>query len=330
MTGIHDIWIETARAVRTASVLWERGIIKSLKGRSGQLAGPCPNCGGRDRFGVDLRRGLFNCRGCGVGGGDAIALVQFLDGCGFLRAVETLAGPPPDGRTETDDERRAREQQALERRERLERERVEREAREAEELRQQHEKARWLWAQRQPIGGTIAERYLREVRGIICPLPPTLAFLPPRKPEHHPAMIAAFALPDEVEPGLLGEPRGVASVHLTLLKPDGTGKADVDKPKKVVASPGNLPIVLAPPNELLGVAITEGIEDGLTAHQATGLGAWAAGNATFMPKLVETVPNYIEAVTVYAHADKAGRDGALGLAARLDQRSIEVRVEGLP
>src|SRR5258705_3612171 len=91
-------------------------------------------------------------------------------------------------------------------------------------------KARWLWSQRQPIGGTIAERYLREARGITCPLPATLGFLAPRKPEHHPAMISAFALPDEIKPGLLGEPRGVEAVHLTLLRPDGSGKADVDKP----------------------------------------------------------------------------------------------------
>jgi hypothetical protein len=30
-------------------------------------------------------------------------------------------------------------------------------------------KARWLWSRRKPIAGTIAERYLREARGIACP-----------------------------------------------------------------------------------------------------------------------------------------------------------------
>lgn len=33
------------------------------------------------------------------------------------------------------------------------------------------------------------------------------------------------------------------------------------------------PIVLAPLNDLLGLIVTEGIEDALSAHQATGLGA---------------------------------------------------------
>jgi hypothetical protein len=50
-------------------------------------------------------------------------------------------------------------------------------------------------------------------------------------------------------------------VHLTLLAPDGSGKADVEKPKLVVGPPGVLPIVLAPVNDLLGLAITEGIEE---------------------------------------------------------------------
>jgi hypothetical protein len=189
----------------------------------------------------------------------------------------------------------------------------------------QHEKAAWLWSQRRPIKGTIAEKYLQG-RGITYPLPPTLAFLPPSKPEHHPAMIAAFSLPDEIEPGLLGAPRNVESVHLTFLRSDGNGKADTDRSKVSVGSPGNLPIVLAAPNDLLALAITEGIEDGLTAHQATGLGAWVAGSAGRMPALSESLPRYIESVTICAHADKAGQNGALALAEALDRRGIEVRL----
>jgi hypothetical protein len=193
----------------------------------------------------------------------------------------------------------------------------------------QHQKAAWLWSQRRPIKGTLAEKYLRG-RGITCPLPPTLAFLPPRKGEHHPAMVAAFALPDEIEPGVLGEPRNVEAVHLTLLRSDGSGKADIEHPKRFVGSPGNLPIVLSPPNDLLALAITEGIEDALTIHQATGVGAWAAGSAGRVPALAETLPEWIKSVTICAHADKAGQDGALALADVLDRRCIEVFVEGIP
>jgi len=191
----------------------------------------------------------------------------------------------------------------------------------SEYKRQQHGKALRLWRQRRPIAGTIAERYLRS-RGITCELPATLAFLPARKPEHHPAMIAAFALADET-------PKSVVAVHLTLLKPDGSGKAEIEKPKIMVGSPSGQPIVIALPNDLLGLAICEGIEDALTAHQLTGLGAWAAGAAGFMGALGAAVPDYIEAVTIFAHADKAGQDGARELATALGQRGIDFAVEGL-
>jgi putative DNA primase/helicase len=200
----------------------------------------------------------------------------------------------------------------------------------AEYKRRQAEKARYLWSRRQPIANSIAEKYLREARGIACALPPTLAFLPPSRPDHHPAMIAAFGIPGEPEPGMLGVPRAVDAVHLTALAPDGSGKAPVEKPKIVVGSPAGLPIVLAPPNDLLGLAITEGIEDALTAHLATGLSAWAAGSAGFMPALASSVPNYIEAATIFAHSDKAGQHGARELAATLRQRGIEVKIEALP
>jgi hypothetical protein len=192
----------------------------------------------------------------------------------------------------------------------------------------QHEKASWLWSQRRPIAGTIAETYLRS-RHIMCPPPLTLAFLPSRKPEHHPAMIAAFALCDEPEPGVVGKPQDVNAVHLTLLKPDGSGKAAVDKPKLIVGRPLGRPIVLTPPNDLLALAITEGIEDALTAHAALGMGTWAAGSAGMMPSLADKVPDYIEAVTVFAHADKAGQEGARELAKRLHRRGIEVFIENI-
>jgi Toprim domain len=194
---------------------------------------------------------------------------------------------------------------------------------------EQHRKAAWMWSQRQPIAGSIAERYLRQIRGVTCALAPTLAFLRPSKPEHHPAMISAFALVDEPEPRVLGEPRGVNAVHLTLLKPDGSGKADVDKPKIIVGRPLGRPITLAPPNDLMGLAITEGIEDALSVHEATGLGAWAAGSAGFMPGLADNVPSYIECITIYVDADKAGQEGAHKLAERLHRRGIEVFLESI-
>jgi hypothetical protein len=48
-----------------------------------------------------------------------------------------------------------------------------------------------------------------------------------------------------------------------------------------------------------------------------------------MGKLGDHVPGWIDCVTINAHADKAGQDGANKLAARLRERGIEVTIEGL-
>ncbi len=190
----------------------------------------------------------------------------------------------------------------------------------------QHEKARWLWSQRQPITGTIAETYLRQARGITCPLPPTLAYLSPRKPAEYPAMIAAFGLCDEVEPGVIIAPRDVIAVHLTLLRPDGSGKAEARPNKLMIGSPNGKPIVIAPPNDALGLAITEGIEEALTRHQVLGLGAWAAGSAPHLGKLGDAVPDLIDCVSVFADADQQGQRNSTLLADHLNARGIFAEV----
>lgn len=96
MTPEFRNWVERARSERISAVLARRGI--ELPGRGNRRAGPCPNCGGTDRFAVDLEKEIFNCRGCQGKGHGAISFVMFLDGTPFLGAVETINGePPPTG-----------------------------------------------------------------------------------------------------------------------------------------------------------------------------------------------------------------------------------------
>jgi hypothetical protein len=188
-------------------------------------------------------------------------------------------------------------------------------------------KARWLWSRRKPIINSVVETYLRDMRCYDGTFPGTLGFLPPRG-QHGPAMIAAFGIAREIEPGCLRILDGdVVGVHITWLKPDGTGKIDT-KPKIMIGTSIGSPIILAPPNDLLGLAITEGIEDALSVHDATGLGVWAAGCASRLPALANAVPNYIEAITIYSDADTAGQAGAVALAEAL-KHIADVRIEGL-
>ncbi|MEM7033913.1 MAG: toprim domain-containing protein [Chloroflexota bacterium] len=52
--------------------------------------GPCPKCGGKDRFYVQHQ--FFACRQCHPTRGDAIAFVQWLQDCDFKKAIEVLGG----------------------------------------------------------------------------------------------------------------------------------------------------------------------------------------------------------------------------------------------
>jgi hypothetical protein len=140
-------------------------------------------------------------------------------------------------------------------------------------------------------------------------------------------MVAAFGLADEIEPGVVSIPAAaVMGVHLTRLAPDGRGKAGTDTDKIMIGTPLGTPIVLAPPNDLNGLAISEGIEDALSVHEATGLGAWAAGAASFLPALAAAVPEWIECITIMVDDDSAGRSNADALAERLEQRGFEFRL----
>jgi hypothetical protein len=192
-------------------------------------------------------------------------------------------------------------------------------------------KGRWIWSKHQPIAGTIVEKYLRKARGYGgAQLPATLGFLPARG-EHGPAMVAAFGIPSEPEPGELHLEFGtVRGIHVTRLRPDGSGKAGTTSDKIMVGIVRGTPIVLAPANDLGGLGITEGIEDGLSVLEATGLGVWVAGSAGFMPALAEHIPAYVESVTIYSHNDEAGQAGARTLAQALQARGlVDVFVESL-
>jgi hypothetical protein len=116
---------------------------------------------------------------------------------------------------------------------------------EDDDVRRRRDTARWLWAQREPLGGSIAETYLRKARGYGGPLPAALGFLRPFK-DYPPSLIAAFAMPEESEPGVLRAPLDIEAVQLIALKTDGSDKAAVEIKKRTIGSPKGVPIVVAP------------------------------------------------------------------------------------
>jgi hypothetical protein len=292
---VHEPRVNRARAARIEDELARRG--HHFKRQGHELIGPCPVCGGTDRFGININKQVWNCRGCAKGG-DVIAVVQHIEGSTFGVAVETLTGQ----KTVQNPNRFTRKPKPL-----------------------KDNTARWLWSQRKPAApDTPVAKYLRK-RGCTGPIPPALAYLPPHG-EHPPAMIAAFGFAIEVEPGVIIAPPHVTGVHVTKLTLDGD-KADVENVKRTLGPSMGQPIVLSAVNDLLGLSITEGIEDGLTVLAATALGVWVAGSANRMPALAPVIPHWVECVTIYMHHDAAGRTSATQLAEALTVRGIEVLID---
>lgn len=180
----------------------------------------------------------------------------------------------------------------------------------------------FLWRQSKPLAGRCAEAYLTATRKLSPPFPPTLRFLPARN-QHTASLISAFGFAYEREPGVLAiDDAAVKAVHLTKLNQDGA-KVSGDQAKIIVGRAARgIPIVLAPPGDGLGLAVTEGIEDGLSIAQATGLGVWVAGSASRMAALTESVPAWIDCVTICAHDDAAGLKAADDLVEGLKARGI--------
>lgn len=162
-----------------------------------------------------------------------------------------------------------------------------------------------LWREAEPIGGTLAERYLRG-RGIICQLPGTLRFHRAcwhSTGQYFPAMIAQV----EVAEGF--------AVHRTYLRRDGHGKAAVAPAKAMLGNTRGGAVRLAEGHGPLVVA--EGIETGLSL--ASGLldrpaTIWAALSTSGMRSL--KLPSEAGRIIAACDGDTAGREAANVLATR--------------
>ena len=167
--------------------------------------------------------------------------------------------------------------------------------------------AKRLWLDAQPIAGTVAEAYLRDARGISCPLPPTLRFHgacwhgPTAR--RYPAMVA------------LVEGSGLPAVHRTYLRPDGSGKADIAPAKAMLGATAGGAVRLADGPSRLVVA--EGIESGLSLLCGLLDGpatVWAGLSTSGLRGL--RLPAQAGRLTIACDGDGPGREAAHNLAER--------------
>ena len=191
---------------------------------------------------------------------------------------------------------------------------AQREAERRAEAEKRARQAQAVWDETLPIGASIAGRYLR-TRGIRCDLPATLRF--------HPSCWHASA---KRLPALVALVEGADGfgAHRTYLRPDGSGKAEVEPAKAMLgATAGGAVRLTDGPGPLL---IGEGIESTLSAfilHGDPTANAWAALSTSGMRGLhlprvggFGKVGRGRASLIVAVDGEKAGRDAGRELAER--------------
>ena len=154
-----------------------------------------------------------------------------------------------------------------------------------------------LWSQSQPVGETLAARYL-QTRGVSAAGTADLRFL--ARTKHGPT---GTWLPAMV--GALRDQQGrVTAIHRTFLDADSAAKAAVARPRLMLGAPGNAAIELRPPVSELGLA--EGIEKALAAAMLTGCPTWSTWSAGQLA--VVRIPERITRLRIFADNDRPQRN----------------------
>jgi hypothetical protein len=63
MTAAFDAWVHRTRSTPLEHLASRRRW--QLKAEGQERVGPCPKCGGTDRFAINAAKQAWNCRGCG-------------------------------------------------------------------------------------------------------------------------------------------------------------------------------------------------------------------------------------------------------------------------
>lgn len=294
----EPIW-ERARG-RWPGILAAVGVpAKALRNRHG----PCPMCGGKDRFRFDDKAGTGSwiCSQCGAGNG--VQFVQhFLrtDFRGAALEIEKHMDAAPVQATrqgQRADDGKTREAMAS------------------------------LWQRAKPISlDDAAGRYLQR-RLKLETFPGTLRQVPDeryadagQRATWHPAMIARVDPSDDARAA--GER---AALHRTYLTAAGH-KADLPSPRKMMgAMPTGAAVRLMPHGDVLGIA--EGIETAFSASQLFGVPVWAALTADLLQAWEP--PASVSTVMIFGDHDASftGQAAAFGLGRRLKAKGLTVAIE---
>lgn len=171
-----------------------------------------------------------------------------------------------------------------------------------------------LWTFSTPAQGTVVEAYLKSRAITLLPpinirAVPALYHVPTQ--QEFPAMLAA------VRHGVTGQ---LMAVHRTWLKPDGSGKADINPNKMMLGEVLGGAVQLA--DAASKIIVAEGIETALSVMQRTGVPAWAALSTAGLKRLV--MPSACQKIIIACDNDPAGIKAAHDAADKWTKEGREV------
>lgn len=261
--------------------------------------GPCPNCGGEDRFRFDNKegRGDYFCSGCGAGDGFMLVeKVMNIDVRGAMEAVSHVLGG-------------------------CKKNTVPKEKTISKEVFRKLFSESVPAVESNPVGIYLKGRGLKTVPSVLKYSKSCWEMETKRDQR---AMLAVVTLPD-----------GTAStIHRTYLDIEG-GKLGIKKPKKLMPvlrkGKGAAIRLYDPVDGLVGVA--EGIESAIAAHEDMHIPVWSAVNTAMMEAFEP--PKGIKCVVIIADNDKsfAGQKAAYALAFKLrtiNKIEVIVHVPDIP
>lgn len=279
-----------------------RGKWKGILGQLGvedsflrNIHGPCPMCGGSDRYRWDNKegRGTFFCAQCGAG--DGWDLIKGIKGWNFVEASKAVKSVL--GIVEPDKTKPART-------EKQNRETMHKVLQGSTEVRQGD--VVWQYMKSRGLERDVFPRTIRTAES--CWFERDLSL---------PAMLAIVH--DDV-----GNP---VNLHRTYLAADGSGKANVLEPKRVM--PGELPngsaVRLFGAKEVMGIA--EGIETAFAAARLFKIPVWAALNAKLLENWIP--PSGVQRLYIFGDHDQkyGGQAAAFRLAHRMSVRRDPLECE---
>jgi putative DNA primase/helicase len=258
--------------------------------------GPCPACGGKDRFRFDdkFSHGDYICSQPECGPGDGFRLVQLVNGCDFstARALvmqaaglsdEAIESPPSPPQAKTIPNKHAQRETLS-------------------------DYGLSIWRECSEIGGA-ARDYLLSRR---CRIPPNDGDLRWHPNLRHPSGYVGPALVGLITDSVTNE---AISLHRTWVQPNGS-KAPVNPARMLLKDHKKAGgVIRLWPDECAtyGLSIAEGIETSLAAaHGAQPI--WSTIDAGNMAAF-RILPG-IDSLTIFADNDEAGRKAAKACAER--------------